>query len=89
MTSNPVVDDRHTTPLRRLTEGQHRWRVSVETWPEQDEFRGRLLFRTDAGAPQVARESAAMLHGRSREEVLSAAHDIPDDRLRRVLHSLS
>ena len=87
--TNQIADDRHTTGLRRLTEGQERWRVMVETWAERDEFQGRLLFRTDAaGAPQMERESAAMLHGRSREDVLAAAHDIPDDRLRRVLHSL-
>lgn len=89
MATNPVVDDRHMTPLRRLMEGQQRWRVMVETWHDRDEFQGRLLFRTEAAnAPQVERESAAMLHGRSREDVLAAAHDIPDDRLRRVLHSL-
>lgn len=84
------MDEHRTTPLRRLTEGRQRWRVMVETWYESDEFRGRLLFRSEAAtAPQLERESAALLHGRSREEVVAAAHDIPDDRLRRLFHSLA
>jgi hypothetical protein len=89
MTSNPDEDARHTAPLRRLTEGRERWRVLVETWYESDEVRGRLLFHPEAARPpQVARESSAMLHGRSREDVVAAAHELTEDRLRRVLHSL-
>jgi hypothetical protein len=94
MTLEPVLDNRHTTPIRRLTDGSWRWRVMVETWHESDAFHGRLLFRRDGSdrldpdRPQRSLESAALLHGRSREDVLGLAHDVPEEQLRRVLHSL-
>lgn len=80
--------DTQTSPIRRITEGRRRWRVMVETWQDRDTFRGRLLFRDDAASVDTPRESAALLHGRSVEDVVSLAHDLPEDRLRRVLHSL-
>jgi hypothetical protein len=84
------VEHRRTSTIRRISEGRSRWRVPVETWPECDEYRGRLLFRDDSPAvPPQERESSVTLHGRSHEDVLSIAHDLPDDRLRRVLNSLA
>jgi hypothetical protein len=80
---------RRTSAIRRITEGRGRWRVLVESWQERDAYRGRLLFRADS--PEVTsleRESATLLSGGSHEDVLSLAHDLPEDRLRRVLNSL-
>jgi hypothetical protein len=78
-----------TSPIRRITEGRRRWRVLVETWRESDTFQGRLLFHADDAASLVTtRESAVLLCGGSREDVVSLAHDLPEDRLRRVLYSL-
>src|SRR5690606_35602002 len=89
MPMDHVMDDRHTSPIRRLTERGQRWRVMVETWHDRDEFHGRFLFRQEAveGA-EASLESATLLHGRSREDVLALAHDLPEDQLRRLLLSL-
>ncbi|HEX6135149.1 MAG TPA: hypothetical protein VFZ24_14365 [Longimicrobiales bacterium] len=84
-----VMDGRHMSPIRRLSESGRRWRVSVETWHDRDEYHGRLLFHEDPSAGSGARESATLLHGRSREDVLALAHDLPEEQLRRVLHSLA
>jgi hypothetical protein len=89
MVMDPALEDRHTSPIRRITEDGFRWRVLVETWQESEAFHGRLLFRrevTDGVARD--RETAPLLHGSSREDVLSLAYDFPEDRLRRVLYSL-
>ena len=91
MIIEPVLDDRHTASLRRLTEGGRRWRVMVETWQDSDAYHGRLLFREDAAdgeRPESERESAPLLRGPSRTDVLALAHDVPEERLRQVLHSL-
>jgi hypothetical protein len=89
MTAN-CTSDMRTSTIRRLTEGRRRWRVIVETWPESDFFRGRLVFRTDDAAPWDAdRQSATLLRGRTIEDVISLAYDLPEERLRRVLHSLA
>jgi hypothetical protein len=66
----------------------------VETWQESDTYHGRLLFRREAAARAEQeraardRESAPLLHGRSRTDVLALAHDVPEERLRQVLYSL-
>ena len=84
------VSESRTASIRRITEGAQRWRVLVETWPECDAFRGRLVFRPDAvGRWAVERESWALLSGESMEEVVARAHALPDAHLRRVLHSLA
>lgn len=94
MLVDPVLDGRHTSPIRRLTEGGLRWRVMVETWHESDAFHGRLLFRrddadrSDTDRQDADRETSALLHGPSREDVLALAHDYPEERLRRLLYSL-
>lgn len=75
--------------LGRIGEGRSRWRVVVETWPEADDFRGRLLFCPDGAEPlTVERESATLLRGRSHEEVLSRAHELPEQQLKRLLLAL-
>ena len=91
MITETVLDDRHTASIRRITEGGLRWRVLVETWQERDTYRGRLLFRQDAAEGERAdadRETAPLLHGSTRTDVLALAHDVPEERLRQVLYSL-
>lgn len=91
MITEPVLNDRHTASIRRITEGGRRWRVMVETWQDSEAYLGRLLFREDAldnDRPDSERESAALLRGPSRTDVLALAHDVPEERLRQVLHSL-
>jgi hypothetical protein len=83
------ADDRRESAVRRLTEGRTRWRVLVESWRESDAFRGRLLFQPDGQAGEQTRlESATLLEGHSHEDVVSRAHDLPEGRLKQVLHSL-
>jgi hypothetical protein len=82
------VEPTRRSAIRRITEGRSRWRVVVETWEEHDVYCGRLLFCPDSVEPNTERETAALLRGRSHEDVLNLAHDLPEDRLRRVLLSL-
>lgn len=91
MITESVLDDRHTASIRRITEGALRWRVMVETWQESDVYRGRLLFRQETAEGErtdADRESAPLLHGSTRTDVLALAHDVPEERLRQVLYSL-
>jgi hypothetical protein len=84
-----TADRARRSAICRISEGRSRWRVLVETWPDRDAYRGRLLFCADAPDAAVgAREGPALLLGRSHEDVLSLAHDLPEERLRRVLNSL-
>jgi hypothetical protein len=78
-----------TAAIRRISEGPRRWRVSVQSWEERDIVRGCLLFQPDdAPSGGAGRTSAAILQGRSHEDVLLSAHDLPEAALKRVLHSL-
>lgn len=89
MTASSTSIATQTSTIRRITEGRRRWRVLVEMWQESDTYSGRLVFRDDDVARwDPDRQSATLLHGRSVEDVVSLAHDLPEDRLRRVLHSL-
>ena len=91
MTTDTVLDDRHTASIRRITEGGLRWRVMVETWQESDAYHGRLLFRQEAAEAEGSdadRESPLLLRGSSRTDVLALAHDVSEERLRQVLYSL-
>jgi len=89
MSAASATAGRHTSTICRIGEGRERWRVAVETWPERDRYRGRLLFRRDdAMTWDDLRETAPLLSGTTREDVLALAHEMPEDRLRRVLHSL-
>jgi hypothetical protein len=91
MMTEPVSEDRHTASIRRITGSGMRWRVMVETWQESDAYHGRLLFHSEAPERERldgARESAPLLRGCSRTDVLALAHDVSEERLRQVLHSL-
>jgi hypothetical protein len=90
MIAGSAVEGRHRSAIRRFTEGRERWRVMVETWPEHDSYRGRLVFlRDDSPAWHVLRETAALLTGSTREAVLASAYDMPEGHLRRVFHATS
>lgn len=80
----------NTAAIRRLTALGIHWRVMVEAWPVRDTWTGRLIFTPDQPAPLFEpRQGPIMLRGGSRAEVLEAAHDIPERRLRALLHSLA
>jgi hypothetical protein len=82
--------DRQSSPIRRLTEHRTRWRVSVQTWPEQNGFHGRFVFEPDGARPErETREGPPLFTGSSREEVVRSAHEVPEARLRALLHSLA
>lgn len=77
------------TTIRRLSYEGGRWRVRVEAWRVGDEFEGRFIFEPDGPVPHPEpRVGPARLRGRSREDLLSSAYDLSDQRLRKLLHSL-
>lgn len=76
------------TLCRLSAEGAY-WRVAVETWRRGEEWLGRLVFAPDGAASERdVREGPAVLRGRSHTEVVASAHEIPERRLRVLLHSL-
>ena len=77
-----------SSTLGRLAAQASRWRVVVEAWPVEDRYRGRLVFQADDRRAGRVRESADFLSGRSVEEVVNAAYELPEQRIRVLLHSL-
>ena len=77
-----------SSTLGRLAAESSRWRVRVEAWPVADCYRGRLVFQTDDRNAGRVRESADFLSGRSVEEVVIAAYELTEQRIRMLLHSL-
>ena len=75
--------------VRRITaEGIH-WRVLVETWREETDFVGRLVFEPDTAEPlYTARRGSPTLRGDTQQAVVMLAHDLSENRLKEVLHSL-
>jgi hypothetical protein len=86
-----LVDaQRLSSPIRRLSSARSSWRVVVQTWPDQNGFHGRIVFEADGARPaRETREGPADLSGSTREDVVRSAHELPEDRLRALLHSLS
>ena len=75
--------------IRRISDERAKWRVLVEAWPDEPGYRGRLVFAPDgADAPLGPREGPPALRGRTREDVLTQAYEMPEQRLRVMLHSL-
>jgi hypothetical protein len=73
----------------RFDAERSRWRVVVEAWPSEERYEGRLVFQQDdPGVPAGARASAPLFTGRTAEEVVSAAYELPEKHVRAVLHSL-
>jgi hypothetical protein len=91
MTIGSLPDSkRQSSPIRRLSGQRSSWRVVVHTWPEQDGFLGRIVFEADGARPaRETREGPADLTGTTREHVVRSAHELPERRLRALLHSLT
>lgn len=73
----------------RLAGEGAKWRVQVEAWEGEHGFQGRFVFepeRPDGRRDQ--RVGPPQLRGRTSAEVLAAAHEVPERRLRALLHSL-
>lgn len=82
--------DHRSSPIRRLSSERSSWRVVVQTWPDRDGFHGRIVFESDGSRPaRETREGPADLIGSTREDVVRSAHELPERRLRALLHSLS
>jgi hypothetical protein len=82
--------ERRSSPIRRLSGERSSWRVVVQTWPDQDGFHGRIVFESDGARPAGGtREGPSDLTGTTREDVVRSAHELPERRLRALLHSLS
>ena len=89
---SPVVDrandDADRATICRISAEGTRWRVRVESWPvAEGEVSGRFVFEPEAR--YATRASGPALRARRREEVFAAAHEMPEERLRELLHSLS
>ncbi len=86
----PGDQDREAATICRLSaEGTH-WRVRVESWAVDGAVSGRFIFEPDGPRPMyAARASGPALRADRREEVFAAAHELPEARLRELLHSLS
>lgn len=84
-----IVEGRWTSAIGRITEGRTRWRVLVDTWVEAGGYHGRLRFVSEPMEPEPVRETAALLHGRTREDVLVRAYELGEARWRRMLLSLA
>ena len=74
--------------IRRISQDRTHWRVLVETWPEPDGYRGRVVFAPDGGLSSDLRGPDA-LRGTTREDVIAEAYNLPEDRLKQLLRSLS
>jgi len=83
-----VVGGRATT-IGRISAIGNRWRVQVETVHATEGWRGRLVFRPDSPAGgEPTRYGPYALRGQSRIEILHAAYQLPEQRLRELLFSL-
>ncbi|NLG62735.1 MAG: hypothetical protein GX539_10845 [Candidatus Cloacimonetes bacterium] len=84
-----MITGTEVTAIRRISDDRTKWRVLVEAWPEEPGYRGRLVFAPDGlDAPLPAREGPAAFSGRTREDVLRQAWEMPEQQLRVMLHSL-
>lgn len=87
--NSSVFRDSTASGIRRIFEDRTQWRVVVETWPEFDGYRGRLVFRPDQASLRAdTRAGPDALRGRTREDVLAEAYNLPEDRLKQLLRSL-
>ena len=85
---NDASESRTTSAIGRIADFRTHWRVLVETWPSAARYEGRLVFQADDFQAPPPREGPAMLHGVTREDVVRAAYDLPEDRIRAMLRSL-
>lgn len=73
----------------RISDERSSWRVAVETWPERDGYHGRFVFTQDRTPTIDRREGPDALRGSTREDVISDAYDLPQERLRQLFRSLA
>ena len=71
----------------RFYDNRNPWRVLVQTWPERDGYRGRIVF--EQGDAEYRREGPDALRGRTREELIAGAYELPESRLREIFRSLA
>jgi len=65
-----------------------RWRVRVESWQGGDGWSGRLVFEPESSETRyMTRLGPPTLRGRSQTEVLDAVYQLPEQRLRELLHA--
>lgn len=65
-----------------------RWRVRVESWKGVTGWSGRLVFEPESPSAHYSpRLGPPTLRGRSQTEVLDEVHQLPEQRLRQLLHS--
>jgi hypothetical protein len=75
--------------IRGFTEDRRRWRVLVQTWPDDQGYRGRFVFLTDQPhRVHDQRTGPDALRANSREELIADAYLLPEQRLRQVFRSL-
>ena len=86
---DPGDQDREAATIRRLSAEGTRWRVRVESWASDGGVAGRFVFEPDEPRSMYApRASGPTLRAERREEVVAAAYEMPETRLRELLHSL-
>ena len=79
-----------TTICRLTGDEDGHWRVMVESWPDAKGYLGRLVFARELGALVVEqRTGPTVLSGGTHEDVVAAAHELSERRIREVLHSLA
>jgi hypothetical protein len=84
-----LANSAEVSTIGRIRDDRGKWRVLVEAWPEQSGYAGRLVFAPDgADAAPGMREGPSSLRGSTREDVVSQVHEMPETRLRAMLHSL-
>jgi hypothetical protein len=86
------MDSSLSSAIGRIADFRTQWRVLVETWPSATHFEGRFVFCADgAFVPphRAAREGPPTLRGTTREDVIRAAYELPESKIRAVLHSLT
>lgn len=77
-----------TAAVRRISALGNHWRAMVEAWQVPGGWRARLVFEPDGPASRLeTRKCAPTFYGSTFTDVLQAAHDLSDDRLRELLHS--
>lgn len=65
------------------------WRVQVEAYPGPAGWSGRLRFEPEAvGTRHGSRVGPMTLRGRTHEDLLDAAYQLPERRIRELLHAL-
>ncbi|HEX6940923.1 MAG TPA: hypothetical protein VF158_16010 [Longimicrobiales bacterium] len=78
-----------TTTIRRISALGVHWRVQVEAYRGVAGWVGRLVFEPHVpGTRYETRHGPATLRGRTRAEVVAAAHELDERRLLVLLHSL-